>query len=188
MRFIFLAIFASILASCAAPANEFQTELVRIDSLRQEVEAAQQRYLDQVNAKETLRILNVIKEDMSKMTMKFKNEMTEEQAVIFSEYNSAKRLIKDFPKQHKNIAREFDRTLNQLTLFRNALDSSATIDALGNEIDAAYVGKQYAIEARVADGLIKQIDLNIGYTKEANSEFERLKEQVEELLTSPVTN
>jgi len=120
--------------------------------------------------------------------MKYKNDMTEEQAVVFSEYNSAKRLIKDFPKQHKTISREFDRTLNQLALFRNALDSSATIDAIGNKIDAAYVGKQYAIEARVADGLIKQIDLNIGYAKEAKSEFERLKEQVEELLTSPVTN
>jgi len=59
MRFIFLAIFASIFASCAAPANEFQSEVARIDSLRQEVEVAQQRYLDQINAKETLRILNV---------------------------------------------------------------------------------------------------------------------------------
>lgn len=177
-----------MLASCAAPNTEFKQDVQRIDSLRQEVTAAQIRYIEEVDATETQRILNVIKEDMSKMTMKFKNQLTEEQAVIFSEYNSAKRLIKDFPKQHKTILRETDRTLNQLTNFRNALDSCATVDAVGNKIDAAYVGKQYALEARVADGLIKQIDLNIGYAQEAKREFDRLEGQVRSILTSTTEN
>ncbi|MDG1262729.1 MAG: hypothetical protein P8H59_11875 [Flavobacteriales bacterium] len=187
MKGIILVLFVWCLASCSTNTNRFTTEVKQIDSLHQEVLSAQERYA-QLDAQRTEMILGIIKEDMSKMTMKFKGQMSEEDAVVFSEYNSAKRLIKDFPKRNTQILRETERTLNQLTQFKEALNTAATEDGMGNEINAEYVSKQYAVESRVASALIEQINSTIGYAEEATSEFERLEGSVRTILGDTLVN
>ena len=183
----FLLLFVWCLASCSPNADRFTKEVKQIDSLHQEVLSAQERYAA-LDAKRTENILGVIKEDMSKMTMKFKGQMSEEDAIVFSEYNSAKRLIKDFPKRNTTILRETERTLNQLTQFKEALTTSATKDGIGNEITLDYVKKQYTVESRVATALIEQINSTLGYAVKATAEFERLEGSVRIILGDTLVN
>lgn len=187
MKGLFLVLFVWCLASCSSNTNQFTKEVSQIDSLHQEVLSAQERYA-QIDAARTEEILSIIKEDMSKMTMKFKGQMTEEDAKVFSEYNSAKRLIKDFPKRNTTILRETERTLTQLTQFKEALSTAATKDGMGNEITADYVTKQYAVESRVASALIEQINSTIGYAEKATTEFERLEGSVRTILGDTLVN
>lgn len=171
------------LSACQSNSNNFSAEVATTDSLLTAVDAAAKRY-EAVDAAKVKSALQTIKDDMVAMRMLSNEVLDSADAVLFSEYNSAKRLIKDFPKRNDRIIQELDRTRQQLQQFKAMLQSGATEDKDGNKITAEYVKENAAIEHRVASSLIEEIDITIDYATRGVRDYEALEPNVKARLAA----
>lgn len=170
-----------MIASCDSPEPRYSREVSDIDSLLVRVDSAAIAYQD-LDHEEVLTALKTIKGDMSAMRIAVKEVLDSTDAALFASYNSAKRLIKDFPQRHDRITQEIERTKNQLNSFRDALSNKATKDRDGNPIDTTYVRINMANEARVANSLIEEIGYTIGFSERALASFYKLEPQIKAKL------
>ncbi|WP_306641651.1 hypothetical protein [Sanyastnella coralliicola] len=172
---------SALIFSCGGPKHDFSSQLSSLDSLKSEVASAQERF-DELDASAISGALKTIKSDMASMNLLSHGAITEAEAEVFSEYNRAKRLIKDFPQRHRRISEECERTLSQLTGLSDALRSGATQDAQGNKITPEYVKKNYDIESRVASSLIEEANNTIDFATRGLATYNEMKPQVDALL------
>lgn len=168
-------------SACETTSNKYASEAAKTDSLLMAVSAAAERY-DSIDAEKVTTALNTIKEDMTTMRLLSKEVLDSADAVLFSEYNSAKRLIKDFPQRDSRISQEIERTRQQLKAFSSMLRSGATEDQDGNKITAEYVKDNAAIEHRVANSLISEIDETIDLATRGVRDYEALEPKVKARL------
>ncbi|MFM1931210.1 MAG: hypothetical protein RL226_513 [Bacteroidota bacterium] len=180
---IVIPLFVILLNACMSASNGHSKEVKTIDSLLTEIETAAPAFLA-INADSVEFVLSTMKDDMRRMELLTKEQMDVESATIFSEYNSAKRLIKDFNGRNKRLNKELERTRIQLNGLKESLASGATEDAQGNIIDANYVSKQMSIETRIAAELIDEMKNTVLYADEALREYNRLKPTIEDYLTT----
>jgi len=76
---------------------------------------------------------------------------------MISKYNDTKNIIKKFKSRSPQIKKEIERTIIQLTTFREALNSKATKDKNGRVIDKLYIEKEMRKETEAAEYLVKSI-------------------------------
>lgn len=167
-----------VLPSCTGPQKEYEKEVRSVDSLLILVDSAAQRF-HHIEHEAVLKALADMKEDMRLVQFLSPSEMTRMDATLFASYNSAKRLVKDYPQRHDRIAQEIDRTCSQLTKFREALSIKGSKDVQGNLINQEYVKKNYEIEARVASSLILEIDETIGYVERGMKKYRELADSID---------
>lgn len=173
--------FIMFIASCQAPETSYTKEVAQLDALIKRVDSAALAY-EALNHQEVLDALNTIKNDMAAMRISVKEAIDSTDAALFASYNSAKRLIKDFPQRHDRITQEIERTKGQLSSFRDALSSNATNDRDGNPIDTAYVNANMASETRVANSLVEEIGYTIDFAERALKSYYELEPQIKAKL------
>lgn len=151
---IVLSFFLSLGSCDKQPA--YTAEVQQLDSLLTAVQTAKLSF-DTLDKELVTSQLDQIKKDMKLLQSLEGITLTKEEADFFNAYNNTKRLIKDFPEQHRRIEKELERTTLQLTQLKEALQNGATVDGSGNEISDDYVRKQMGIEKDVASHLIEEI-------------------------------
>ena len=90
-------LFAAIIAlvSCKSPNGGYEAQTQHLDSLRVALDESAPKFLA-IHADSVMLVVSTVKDDMRQMEMLSKGQMDVETARIFSDYNSAKRLVKDF--------------------------------------------------------------------------------------------
>ena len=166
-----------VLAACNNIKPDYSVQIKTVDSLLAEVKAAEQRF-NEIDHQKVLNALDTIREDMNRMGFVAQGEIELEEARLFADYNSTKRLIKDYPTRFKRISREMTRTQKQLSDFGEMLSQKADIDNQGNKITKEYVNKNLEVEKRIAEELIGQVDETIDYADRAMKSFEELIPQI----------
>ena len=176
-------LFAAIIAlvSCKSPNGGYEAQTQHLDSLRVALDESAPKFLA-IHADSVMLVVSTVKDDMRQMEMLSKGQMDVETARIFSDYNSAKRLVKDFSGRNGRLTNELERTKLQLAGLTEALKSGANVDAAGNKIDDEYVKKHVSLESRIAEELIEEMNNSVRYADEAIREFNRLKSLVDQKL------
>jgi hypothetical protein len=100
-------------------------------------------------------------------------KQTEELAKPLSDYRSLKKILPDIGKSSKKMEVELIKTKKQLNDLKEAIQTGATIDGVGNKIDNAYVERVLKEEMDVATNLIREIN---GIGKKAEMLFDRYQE------------
>ncbi len=182
-RIVYLSFLAVVilLAACQTTDTSYNEEVLELNTLMERVDSAALVY-DELDHQEVMEALNTIKNDMASMRMSVKEALDSADAAMFASYNSAKRLIKDFPQRHDRITQEIERTKGQLSSFRAALENHASNDRDGNPIDTAYVRTNMENETRVANSLIEEIGYTIDYAERALQSFYTLEPQIKAKL------
>lgn len=171
MRYFSVLLFSALLltlTACNSKVNR-EADVKTLEKYLLRVDSAESEYLAIPDSTYSL-MLNETKSNLRKLKMGYKGELDKDQARIISDYNNIKRLIKDFPRQHKRIGSELIRTKEQLKGLLEVMKSGADIDGSGNEITDPYLDKQMMIESKVAESLIEEIS-------ELDERLMRTKEQ-----------
>ena len=175
--FVLAVAIAVVLTACESFKPDYSKQISTVDSLLNEVKSAELRF-QEVDHQTVLNALDTIREDMYRMEFITQGEIELDEARLFADYNSAKRLIKDYPSRFKRISREMTRTQKQLSDFGEMLSQGADLDNQGNKITQEYVNKNLEVEKRIAEELIGQVDETIDYADRAMKSFEELLPQV----------
>lgn len=179
-RILLLSVIIALI-SCKPQSPAYSDQAQKLDSLAAAIDVATPPFLA-IHADSVMNVVNTVKDDMRQMELLSKGQMDVETARVFSDYNSAKRLVKDFSGRNSRLTNELERTKLQLAALSKALKDGANVDAAGNKIDDAYVSKQVGLETRIAEELIEEMNNSVRYADEALNEFNRLKPLVDAKL------
>ncbi len=163
--------FLFLFAACNSRMNR-EADVKTLENYLQRVDSVESVYLAIPDSTYAL-MLEETKTNLRKLKVGYKGELDKEQARVISDYNNVKRLIKDFPRQHRRIGSELVRTKEQLKGLIEVMESGADIDGSGNEITDPYLDKQMMVESKVAESLIEEIS-------ELNDRLIRTSEQHEQ--------
>lgn len=163
--------FLFLFAACNSRMNR-EADVKTLENYLQRVDSVESVYLAIPDSTYAL-MLEETKTNLRKLKVGYKGELDKEQARVISDYNNVKRLIKDFPRQHRRIGSELVRTKEQLKGLIEVMESGADIDGSGNEITDPYLDKQMMVESKVAESLIEEIS-------ELNDRLIRTTEQHEQ--------
>lgn len=164
--------------SCTPSAEKYASEIEGIDSLLTELNASMEVFKS-IPSDEVSKAFKQMNDDLKQAQFYLQDStVTIEEATLFSEYTSARRLVKDFPERMRSMPQEYDRTIHQLSNLKQALESGATHDQLGNKIDDAYVQTQYAMERKLAESLARELRYTEDYATRAMKAYAELEPQV----------
>jgi len=155
MRFFTILFGITMLSSCSQLGN-VSSEVAKLDSLLTEVNAAEKIYEENIPHEEIGIRLDSLKKIVS-FAEGYSGEMSLKDANMISKYNDTKNIIKKFKSRSPQIKKEIERTIIQLTTFREALNSKATKDKNGRVIDKLYIEKEMRKETEAAEYLVKSI-------------------------------
>lgn len=179
-KYIVIALFTSLLfaQACTSPAEKYQSEIAGIDSLLSELQSSMEVFKS-IPSDEVNKAFKQMNDDLKRAQFYLQDSTVSiEEATLFSEYTSARRLVKDFPERLRSMPQEYDRTLHQLNGLKQALESGATHDQLGNKIDDSYVETQYNMERKLAETLARELRFTEDYATRAMKAYAELEPQV----------
>ena len=84
--------------------------------------------------------------------------ISREEGAIISEVSRARRLMKDQAKRRQALGKSAERAQFQMTALARAMETNATIDALGSPMDSAYYETQFLRETEISRQLIVQLE------------------------------
>lgn len=180
MKFAKWSLILFLFSACAMNSS-YQAEISQLKDLIEAVQKSKIEF-EKIDASQLSEVSAESKSVMSSFNKNYKGELSKDQASIINDFNNIKRLLKDFDRQHKRVIDEFSRTEAQLTGFRKTLENGNTVDASGNQIDQNYVSKQMAVETRVAQSLIREVDELDKRCTKALKNYELAKPAMENLL------
>ena len=110
-----------------------------------------------INTDQLQAISDTIQVHLSDIQRLYAGEQKRELADPLSRYRAILKLLPDAAKRGKKVHDEYGKTRQQLMDLRDAIVGGATVDAVGNKIDEAYVSKAMKEEGDVARLLLSEM-------------------------------
>lgn len=169
-------LFLSLLfVSCTAPEREEQIK--QIDSIANALDGASQNY-EKVDLDRLEHIMDTVNSNLTFIQTYYVGDMKKSIAFPLMEYRSIRKLIPNFGEKREEIANNLNVSREQLANLKKALAENATHDAVGNEINDAYIEKQLEQEIEINKELIDEMNFVISRSDSIFNRYNRYRVKV----------
>ena len=165
----------SFFTSCHAPEREEQIK--EIDSIANALESANKNY-EMLDLDRIEHIMDSVNNNLNYIQSYYVGDMKKSIAFPLMEYRSIRKLIPGFGDKREEIANNLNVSREQLANLKKALQENATHDAVGNEINDAYIEKQLEQENEINKELVDEMNFVISRSDSIFNRYNRYRVRV----------